>query len=125
MSNRHRRSRHNGKQVAKKQVKVSYGEFQFDYVKSNPLASQAEINEEWAKLKAAIIGKNKALNAALNGDKAESVTDESQEYKPKAKPTNSNIQVTLPSGETISLEEAILRQVDLIHKPKKVGSNER
>jgi hypothetical protein len=121
MSNRHRRNRHNGKQVARKQVKVSYGQFQFDYVQSNPLASQVEINEEWAKLKAAIIGKNKALNAALNGDKDESVII----MKPRVLPTNSNIQVTLPSGETISLEEAMLRQVDLIHKPKKAGSNER
>lgn len=122
MSNRHRRSRHNGKQVAKKQVKVSYGEFQFDYVKSNPFASQAEINEEWAKLKADIIRENKALNAALNGDKDESITM----VKPRVKPTNSNIQVSLPSGETISLEEAILRQVDLMHRTKKKEvANER
>jgi len=121
MSDRNRRSRHNVKRVAKQQVKVSYGEFQYDYVKNNPLASQDEINEEWAKLKAAIIGKNKVLNAALNGDKDESVTT----VKPRVLPTNSNIQVTLPSGETISLEEAMLRQIDLTHKPKKVVSDGR
>ena len=119
MSSRNRRLRRTGKQTAKKQVRVSYGEFQFDYVKNNPLASQAEINEEWAKVKAGIIAKNKALNAGLTGDKAESATDGSQEYKSRVKPTNSNILVTKPNGETISLEEAILEQVNLIYTERK------
>jgi hypothetical protein len=102
---------------------VSYGEFQFDYVKSNPLASQDEINEAWAAVKAGIIAKNKALNAGLTGDKAESPTDGSQEYRAKAKPTNSNILVVKKDGTTISLEEAILEQVDLVHTERKKVQN--